>query len=149
LKKHLASGGTVEEFERATSSGKKVSPPAGIKAPKAIKTFDFEIDTATGRAELTSNPKSPFLNGDEQGRVLATGMTGNRFPLMDSRQTRRRGLKLDEMDRYGNPIDPEEIKTNEDNKIAAEEAIDDNLLRYMDSMKLTRGIKHEKKVTTF
>lgn len=147
LRKHLASGGTKEDFERAISPGKRVSPPAGLRAPKSIKTFDFEIDTPTGRADLVFTPKSPFLNGDEQGRVMSTGMTGNRFPLMNLRQTKRRGLKLDQVDRYGNPIDPEEIKAREDEKLAAEEAMDENLLKYMESM--TKKQNEDKRVSTF
>ena len=66
---------------------------------------------------------------------------------MNSRQTKRRGLKLDQVDRYGNPIDPEEIKAREDEKLAAEEAMDKNLLKYMESM--TKKQNEDKRVSTF
>ena len=72
-------------------------------------------------------------------------MTGNRFPLMNSRQTKRRGLKLNEVDRYGNPIDPTEVKAKEDSKVALEDAIDDNLRIYMKSMREDKDVENEKR----
>ena len=132
LRIHLSSGGTEETFamEKSTTPARRVSPPSGVRAPKAIKTFEFLPGSTPGTA-----PKSPYRNADEEGRVMSRGMTGNRLPLMnEKRVTKRRGLSADQTDRYGNPLDPKTIQAEEMERNRVEMLADESLLAYMRGM---------------
>jgi hypothetical protein len=104
------------------SKKERIAPLSGIKAPRVIKTSEFDPKGL---------PKSPYLNGDEMGKIQAYGIpSGSGLPL---NKRYHDPSKKEVLDRNGNII-VKTVVTNVTSEDDLEKIDESSILEYMLSM---------------
>jgi len=107
----------------------KIAPLTGIKAPRALKTSEFDPKDL---------PRSPYKDGNEMGKIMAYGIpSGAGLPI--SKKYYESSQKI-EFDRNGQPVKTAAVQGNTSSTVDLappdNEMIDEaNILEYMLSMK--------------
>lgn len=98
----------------------KIAPLAGKKAPRALKTREFDPKGL---------PKSPYKDGNEMGKIIAYGIpSGAGLPIHKKYYDRSANVELD---RNGQPVTPTTKKTESKD---VDEIDESSLLEYMMTM---------------